>query len=571
MKYSKSLIKTLKETPSGCESEAFALMLKTSMVKKESSGLYSYLPLFNELMRKIENEIRKQMNSLNAQECKFPILVSRDLLEKSNRWTSFGKEMFALKDRAQNEYALSPTNEESATMIAKQFVNSAKDLPLIVYQINTKHRDEIRPRGMGRTRAFTMKDAYSFHSNEECLDDIYKKVVDKYLVIFKNLGLDCFPVNADNGTMGGAGSQEIMAESFEGDNEVGKCSKCGYSANLEVFPCEEENTPCYLDKKGDIKEVHTPNIKTIEDLESFFNVNAMHYAKSLVYKTDKNEYIVAVVRGDRSVNEIKLKNYVKASEIELCPPEEIVNIGSFVGFVGPMNLKQGTKIICDNEIKHMQNFIIGANKKDYHLTNVCVGDFDNCEFADIRIASNSDKHCCGGEINIVRAVELGHCFKLGKRYTDKLEAYYTDSNNQNQTMTMGCYGIGLERTACEIISKYHDEMGLNLPMPLAPFKVDIVCGDKYISTVGEEIYNLLMEHDIDTLFDDRKVTFGVKFKDSELLGVPISIIIGKSYETTGEMEVKLRGDNNKMSVKKENLVDTIKQIIQTKTNEFYKR
>ena len=568
MRYNKSLIRTMRENPANCESESYALMLKTGMVKQESAGLYSYLPYFNMLLQKVEGEIRRAMNSVNGQECKFPILVSRDLLERSGRWTSFGKEMFSLKDRGENEYALSPTNEEAAAIIAKQYVTSFKDLPLTVYQINTKHRDEIRPRGIGRTRAFTMKDAYSFHASEECLDKTYRIIVDKYIELFKNLGLDCFAVNADNGTMGGSGSQEVMTISSEGDNEVGKCSKCGYSANLEVFPCEDPNLEVSTESNK-FKEVQTPNAKTIEELVAFFGVESSKYAKSIVYKTDDGELVVAVVRGDREVNEIKLRNILKVKSVELCDPEDIEKIGSVLGFVGPKGLRNGTRIVCDYEIKYLNNFIIGANKKDYHLVDVNVADLDKCVYADLRVAAAGDKHECGGEIEVVRAVELGHCFKLGKRYTDKLDVCYTDSNNQSKTMTMGCYGIGVERTAVAIIGKYHDEFGLAFPMALAPFKVDVIAGDKYIDNVGEDVYNLLMKNNIETLFDDRHVTFGVKFKDADLLGIPLRVIVGKGYETTGEVEIEFR-KGRKISVALDCLVDTLNQIINEEINNFYK-
>lgn len=567
MRYNKSLIKTMRENPANCESESHALMLKTGMIKQESSGLYSYLPYFNMLLQKVESEIRDEMNSLNAQECKFPILVSRELLEKSGRWDSFGKEMFSLKDRAQNEYALSPTNEEAATMIAKTYVTSFKDLPLTVYQINTKHRDEIRPRGIGRTRAFTMKDAYSFHATEESLDETYKQMVAGYVRLFKRLGLECFPVNADNGTMGGSGSQEVMTVSSEGDNEVGRCDKCGYSANLEVFPCKDQNLEISKEK-GKFKKVATPNAKTIDELVAFFGVDSSKYAKSIVYKTDSGELVVAVVRGDREVNEIKLRNLVKAKSVELCPAEEIKNIGSYVGFVGPMGLNGGTKIVCDYEIKYLNNFIIGANEVDFHFVDVNVADIDKCTFADLRVANAGDMHECGGKINVVKAVELGHCFKLGKRYTEKLDVCYADSNNQSKIMTMGCYGIGIERTAVAIINKYHDEFGLNFPIALAPFKVDLIAGDKYIDSVGEEIYSLLQANKISTLFDDRKVTFGVKFKDADLLGVPLRVIIGKSFETTGNLEIEFR-KGEKISVSKDELIEKLQSIICEENKKFY--
>lgn len=567
MRFNKSLIRTLRENPANCESESFALMLKTGMVKQESSGLYSYLPYFNMLLQKVEAEIRREMNALNAQECKFPILVSRELLEKSGRWTSFGREMFALKDRSETEYALSPTNEEAAAMIAKQYVTSYKDLPLTVYQINTKHRDEIRPRGIGRTRAFTMKDAYSFHATEDCLNETYTKMVDGYVRLFKRLGLECFPVNADNGTMGGSGSQEVMTISSEGDNEVGRCDKCGYSANLEVFPCEDPNLEVSTEK-GKYKKVETPNAKTIDELVNFFGVDATKYAKSIVYKTDEGNLVVAVVRGDREVNEIKLRNILKVKSVELCPPEEISKIGSYVGFVGPMGL-DNAKIVCDYEVKYLKDFIIGANQINYHYVDVNIADLDDCLYADLRVATQGDKHECGGKIDVVRAVELGHCFKLGKRYTDKLDVVYTDANNQSKTMTMGCYGIGVERTAVAIINKYRDEFGLNFPVALAPFKVDVISGDKYISTVAEDIYNDLMQNGIETLFDDRSVTFGVKFKDADLLGIPLRVIVGKGYETTGNVEVEFR-KGEKLSVEKDKLVETLKTIIAEQTEKFYR-
>lgn len=568
MKFSKSLIKTQREAPSNCDTLSQSLMFKTGMIKQESAGLYTYLPYFNMLLQKVEDVIRKGMNQIDGQECKFPILVSRDLLEQSNRWTAFGKEMFSLSDRNGTEYALSPTNEEAAAMIAKQYVTSFRDLPLTVYQINTKHRDEIRPRGIGRTRAFTMKDAYSFHSNDECLHETYTKIVDQYIKIFKNVGLDVFPVNADNGSMGGSGSQEIMAQSLEGDNDVCKCTKCGYAANLEVFACCNDNSEISTEKNK-YNIVETPNVKTIEELVNFFNTNTQQFAKSIVYKTEDNQIVVAVVRGDRNVNDIKLRNVLKVKGVELATAEDILSIGSYVGFVGPVKLNKGVKIIVDNEVKSMKNFIVGANKKDYHLANVNCLDFDSAEYADIRFACKGDKHTCGGDVEIIKATELGHCFKLGKRYTEKLNVTFVDNNNKSQTMTMGCYGIGLERTVVSIIDKYHDEKGLTLPMPLAPFKVDLIYNDKY-ADVAEEIYNKFIDNNIDTLLDDRKGSFGVKFKDAELLGIPLKVIFGKNFENDGLVEIEPRlGD--KISVEKENLVCKIKEIIKEETEKFYNR
>ncbi|MBR1984840.1 MAG: proline--tRNA ligase, partial [Clostridia bacterium] len=387
----------------------------------------------------------------------------------------------------------------------------------------------------------------------------YKKIVNQYIKIFKELGLDVFPVNADNGSMGGSGSQEIMAVSVEGDNDVCKCSKCGYAGNVEIFPCEDRGGEISTEQ-GKYEKVLTLNTKTIEDLVSFFNASNKDFAKSIVYKTE-NGLVVAVVRGDRNVNEIKLRNFLKVKDIELATYEEIETLGSVLGFVGAVGLKQGTKIVVDNEVKYMKNFIVGANEKDYHLSNVNIKDFDACEFADIRFATEEDIHSCGGKLEIVKATELGHCFKLGKRYTEKLNTTFVDNNNKPQVMTMGCYGIGLERAVVAIVDKYHDEKGLTLPVHLAPFKVDLIYNDKY-ADIAENVYSELMSNDIETLIDDRKnVTFGVKFKDAELLGIPYKVIIGKNYENNGQVEVESRVGGEKFAVKLEELVSTIKNLV----------
>lgn len=567
MRYSKSLLRTSREVPSNCDVPSQILMYRTGMVKQESSGLFTYLPFFNMALRKVENEIRREMKALNVQECKFPILVSRDLLEESGRWTAFGSEMFSLKDRHANEYALSPTNEEAASMVAKTFVNSFRDLPLSVYQINTKHRDEIRPRGIGRTRAFTMKDAYSFHATEECLDQTYRNMVEGYVRLFKRLGLTAFPVNADNGTMGGSGSQEVMAISKQGDDEVARCSKCGYAANLEVVPCLD-NGAVLSAKQGNYSKEYTPSIGSIEELVQFFRTDATKFAKSMVYKTDDGRLVVVVVRGDREVNEVKLRNLMSAKSVELCTFDDIVSIGSCVGFVGPVNLDSDVRILVDYEVRSMEDFIVGANEKDYHYINVNCRDFNTCEFADIRVAVQGDLHECGGTFDMVRATELGHCFKLGKRYTNSLNVTYSDSDNSQKVMTMGCYGIGLERTVSTIIDQYHDERGIAWPFPIAPIIVNIIPTGKNIPDIAEEIYAQLSNHNLDVLIDDRKASAGVKFKDSDLLGIPLKVIVGKSYDREGMIELEYRSGEKEI-VAADQAVDRILAICKEKTEAFY--
>lgn len=566
MRYSKSLLRTMREHPSNCEVPSHILMYRTGMVKQESSGLFTYLPFFNMILRKVEDAIRKEMQRLNVQECKFPILVSKDVLDESGRWTAFGNEMFSLKDRHGNAYALSPTNEEAAALVAKTYVNSFRDLPLNVYQINTKHRDEIRPRGIGRTRAFTMKDAYSFHASEECLDQTYQEMVDGYVRLFKKLGLTAFPVNADNGSMGGSGSQEVMAISNEGDDEVARCSKCGYAGNLEVVPCVDNGAEI-SDKKGNYTKHHTPHVGSIDELVGFFNTDATKFAKSMVYKTDDDRLVVVVVRGDREVNEVKVRNLMAAKSVELSSAADIESIGSCVGYVGPIGL-DGVRILVDYEVKEMEDFIIGANEKDYHYTNVNCLDFSECEFADVRMAMQGDAHCCGGTFDMVRAIELGHCFKLGKRYTEKLNVTYSDSDNQQKTMTMGCYGIGLERTVSAIIDQYHDDKGIAWPLPIAPITVNVIPTGKHIPQIAEDIHDQLCDRNIDVLLDDRKASAGVKFKDSDLLGIPLKVIVGRSYDKEGMIEIEYRS-GEKESVLPENLIARIEEIIRIETDKFY--
>lgn len=567
MKYSESLLRTMKEIPSNCEVPSHILMYRTGMVKQESAGLFTYLPYFNMILHKVEDAIREGMDELGIQEVKFPILVSKELLDESGRWTAFGREMFSLEDRHDNLYALSPTNEEAAAMIAKQYVNSFRDLPLKVYQINTKHRDEIRPKGIGRTRAFTMKDAYTFHTDEQDLDRVYQDIVKGYIDIFKNLGLEAFPVNADNGTMGGSGSQEIMVVSDEGEDEVARCNVCGYAGNLEVVPVLDIDVEI-SDKKGNFSEVHTPNVATIEELAGFFDTDVKNLVKSVVYKTDNDDIIVAVLRGDRDVNEVKIRDLVGAHSVELAAPEDLEEINTIAGYVGPMNLGEKAKIIVDNEVKALEDFIIGANKKDYHLKDVNIKDFDDFEFGDIRMAVEGDRHECGGTLDMVKAIELGHCFKLGDRYTDKLNVTYSDSNNKQQIMTMGSYGIGLERTVSAIIDKYHDENGIAWPIPLAPIVVNIIPINNKFNDIAEEIYTGLKKEKVKVLFDDRKARPGVKFKDSDLLGIPLKVIIGKSYNDEGKVEIEFR-DGQKEKVAVDDLNGRILEIIDEATKEFY--
>ena len=563
MRYSKFLLPTSKEAPSDADSVSMKYMYRAGMIRKVSAGLFHYLPYFNMIMRKVNYRIRRGMEKLDSNEMKFPILVSKETLEKSNRWTAFGKEMFSLTDRNGNGYAISPTNEEYATLVNNMFVQSYNDLPFSIYQIQQKHRDEIRPRnGVVRAREFTMKDAYSFHATEEDLKEYYKKMGEEYTNIFSDLGIKTVPVLADSGAMGGKLCHEYMAISNEGEADIAFCDDCGYAANLEKVECAD-NYQIDNTYKGKFDEIITPNARTIVELMNMLQRKPEEFVKSMVYNADGN-LVMALIRGDRNVNETKLANYLKAVNLELATEKEINSIGSVMGFVGPIRNLKNVRIIGDFEVKGMKNFVVGANKKDTHLRDVDACDI-KCEWADLRFADENDK-CpkCGGKLHISQGNELGHIFALGKRYTEVLDSSFVDSNGQKQVPFMGCYGIGLERTIASIIDQHHDEKGIILPMSVAPFKVDIIIVDNKKENqveFAEKLYNDLEDAFVPVLLDDRNERAGVKFNDFELIGVPIRVTCGRGLDD-GKVEIQLRKNlEEKYVVDKDNAKDFILNLI----------
>lgn len=549
MRYSKFLLKTQKEQPSDCDSTAMSFMVRSGMIKKVSAGLFYYLPYFNMILRKVSYNLRRAMDSVDCNEMKFPILVSKETLEKSGRWNAFGKEMFKLSDRNDAEYAISPTNEEYATLVAQTYVKSYNDLPFSIYQIQQKHRDEIRPRdGVVRAREFTMKDAYSFHANTEDLTNYYDKMGKAYTDFFSKLGLKTVPVLADSGAMGGLYCHEYMAIGKEGEADIAFCENCHFGANLETVEIKDIHSE-NMKFKGTFKEIVTPDTKRIVDLVSMLQREPKDFVKSMVYNADGQLFMI-LVRGDREVNESKLAKLLKATSLELATEKEIKSIGSVMGYVGPVGDLQNVKIIADFEIKSMTNFVVGANKKNVHFVDVNNADF-KCEWADLRFADENDVcPVCGGKLEICKGNELGHIFALGTRYTDKFGATYIDSDGKNKIMQMGCYGIGLERTVASIIDQHHDEKGLVLPMSVAPFAVDLIVVDmKKENQVqfAEELYQKLENSGVAVLFDDRTERAGVKFNDFELLGVPIRVTVGRGLDN-GIVEVDVRKTGEKFSV-----------------------
>lgn len=546
MKVSKLLLKTLRETPAEAETASHQLMLRAGMMRKLAAGIYSYLPLGLRSLHKVEQIIREEMDAAGAQELLMSALLPAEYYQESGRWEVFGPEMFRLKDRNDRDFCLGPTHEEIFTQTVKSEVSSYRQLPLTLYQIQTKYRDERRPRfGVMRSREFMMKDAYSFDCDEAGLDVSYQAMYKAYCRIFDRLGLDYIVVDADSGAMGGSGSQEFMVKSDSGEAVVAYCETCGYAANDEKAECVPEICP--EEPKKEMKKIHTPNVGTIEELVSFMGTDSKHFAKTLIYVA-AGEPVAVMVRGDREVNETKLANLLGINEgdlemAEACVVSEVTN--AKVGFAGPVGLS--IPVYCDLEVAKMCNFIVGANETDYHYENVNPDDFTPAKVADLRTITEGDV-CprCGKTIKTTRGVEVGHIFKLGTKYTEALDCTYLDENGKAQTPIMGCYGIGVNRTLAAVIEQYNDENGIIWPVSAAPYQAIVVPvnrDNEEQAALAESIYNKLRAEGIEVLMDDRAERPGVKFKDADLIGIPVRITVGKKA-AEGLVEYKLRKEEN---------------------------
>lgn len=543
MRMSKLLMPTLREVPAEAEITSHKLMLRAGMIRKMAAGIYSYLPLGLRTYKKIENIVREEMDRAGAQELLMPALLPAESYQKSGRWDVFGESMFKLKDRNGRDFCLGPTHEELFTQTVIDEVRSYKEYPITLYQIQTKYRDEGRPRfGLIRGREFVMKDAYSFDLTEEGLDKSYKAMYDAYCRIFTRLGLDFTIVDADSGAMGGSGSQEFMVKSPVGEDAIAYCDGCGYAANYEKAEC----VPKELEfESGDleIEKIHTPNAHTIEELTDFLGTQPYVFAKTIIYKAD-DKYVAAMVRGDREINEIKLKNLIGCTnDLELAEPSAVREItNAEVGFAGPVGL--GIPVYADKEVALMKNFVVGANETDYHLKNVNINrDFTPITVADIRTIATGDA-CphCGKPIKTAQGIEVGHIFKLGTKYSKALGLTALNENGENVTVIMGCYGIGVTRCLSAAIEQNYDENGIIWPAAIAPYHVCVVpvnYKDEEQMNKAEEIYNTLSEKGIDVLLDDRSERAGVKFKDCDLIGIPLRIVVGKKI-SEGLVEYKKR-------------------------------
>ncbi len=534
---------TLRETPAEAEILSHRLMLRAGLIRKLAAGVYSYMPMGLRALKKVENIVREEMDRAGANELLMSALLPAEAYMASGRWDVFGPEMFRLHDRHDRDFCLGPTHEEIFAETVKGAVRSYKQLPLTLYQIQTKYRDERRPRfGVLRSREFIMKDAYSFDLTEEGLDESYKKMYDAYCRIFDRMGLDYVVVDADSGAMGGSGSQEFMVKSEVGEDVIAHCEACGYTANEEKAECVPDSFE-FAENDKPMEKKDTPEAHTIEQLVNFLGVDARNFAKTIIYKID-GKYVAAMVRGDREVNEVKLKNLVGGVDIELAEPFAVREIThAEVGFAGPIGLE--IPVYADHEVMKMHAMVIGANETDKHFINVepC-RDFTPDKVADLRVAVDGDI-CprCGKRIDTFHGIEVGHIFKLGTKYAKALGISFSTESGEERTAIMGSYGIGINRCIAAAIEQNSDENGIIWPVSIAPYHVSVIpvnVKDETISALAEKIYAELLEKGIEAIIDDRDERPGVKFKDCDLTGIPLRITVGKKAGE-GIVEYKVRG------------------------------
>ncbi|MBP2027885.1 prolyl-tRNA synthetase [Acetoanaerobium pronyense] len=565
MKMSKMFFTTMKETPSDAEITSHILMMRAGLIKKTASGIYNYMPLGLKTIKKIENIVREEMNRAGGQEILCSAIIPSELIEESGRWSLYGDEMFRLKDRHSRDFCLGPTHEEVFTDIIRNEIKTYKQLPINIYQIQTKYRDERRPRfGIMRAREFVMKDAYSFDRDFEGQDSSFQNMYDAYNKIFERCGLEFKAVEADSGAIGGVGSVEFMVKSEVGEDAVVFCSNCDYGANLEKAQAIVQEH--IGEDKKIIEKIHTPAIRSIEELCDFFSCDGAKFAKTLIYKAD-DKTVAVILRGDREANEIKIKNAIgTVIDFDMADEETVKAVtGAPVGFAGPVGIKTDILLI-DQEIANGFNFITGANEEDYHIANVnypedfdgVVGDFRNVE---------EGEACpvCGSPITIARGIEVGHIFKLGTRYSEAMNCNFTDENGKINPMVMGCYGIGITRTIAAIIEQYNDEFGIKWPRQIAPFEIAVVpvmTKDEDQLKAAEKIYTQLMDLGYDVILDDRNERAGVKFKDIDLIGIPVRITIGKKLKE-GKVELKLRTESESTDITLDELYPKIENLMKT--------
>ena len=573
MKMSKLFVQTLREFPSDAEVISHKMLARAGYIRKLTSGVYNYLPLMWRVLKKIGNIVREEMDAAGAQELLMPFVQPKELWEESGRWDAYGKELMRLKDRHDRIMCLGPTHEEIITAIARDGLKSYKQMPVNLYQIQSKFRDEVRPRyGLLRGREFIMKDAYSFDTSEEGLDKEYQNMARAYKRIFDRCGLDTKMVQSDSGAIGGSVSHEFMVitDTDAGENDVFYC-ECDYAANSNH--AVSKLPEAVVDGKDYFKEtkiVDTPETHSIEELSKFLNIPSTLILKSLVYIVDKNP-VIALIRADRTVEETKLMNAVGGIEIRIASAAEIAELmadngfDAVPGFIGPKGMKE-IPIIADETVRDMRNFVVGINQTDKHLVGANLADLgiDNIKYADIRLVEAGD-FCpeCGKPLKVTKGIEVGNIFKLGTKYSKPMNAVYLDKNGKSHPYIMGCYGIGISRTAAAAVEAHNDEHGIKWPISIAPYHVVIVpvnIQDKLQMETAEKMYEELKKAGVEVVLDDRDERAGVKFKDADLIGFPYRVTVGKTINE-GLVEYKTRETGEVEKVKPETAVEHLIEIV----------
>ncbi len=566
MRWTQYYLFTAREAPADAEVPSHRLMMRAGMIKKVAAGIYTYLPTGWRSLQKLMTIVRRELDRSGAIELAMPAIQPSELWIESGRWQRYGKELLRIKDRHEREFCFGPTHEEVITDVLRRDVKSYRQLPLNLYQIQTKFRDEIRPRfGLMRGREFLMKDAYSFHTSAESLDATYEEMHRAYARIFTACHLDFVAVEADTGTIGGSSSHEFMVTAETGESAVVRSAADGYAANTEkavsaplVAPAAEEPKP--------LAEVATPNQMAVADVAAFLGTTPERVVKTLVYETDKGVVAVAI-RGDREVNEVKLANLLDAQTVALAG-EEVVKktTGSPVGFAGPVGLPKGVRLIADETVRPLTNFVCGANRGDAHFTGANWGrDAQPGEWADLLLVRGGDPSPWGGgALELSRGIEVGHIFKLGTKYSKELSCNYTDENGADLPMIMGCYGLGIGRTVAAAIEQNHDADGIIWPRPLAPFEVLLIAlnvDDATVREAAERLYGELQAAGVEVLFDDRDERPGVKFKDADLVGSPVRVVVGAKSLAEGKVEISLRRDRAKLPCAVAEVVGKVRELL----------
>ncbi len=566
MRYSEMFLPTVREIPSDAEVSSHQLMIRAGMIRKLTTGIYSILPLGYRTVKKVEEIIRQEMDAAGAQEVYLPAVQPAELWQESGRWKFYGKELLRFKDRHNRECCIGPTHEEVITDLVRNEVKTYRQLPRNLYQIQTKFRDEVRPRfGVMRCREFDMKDAYSFDADEQGANTSYDKMFKAYTRIFSRIGLDFRPVEADSGNIGGAYSHEFMVMADTGEDALIFCSACPYAANLEkaeiARPQKQEIDPSAFKS---LETIHTPNVRTIEEVSAFLGVTPGDIVKTLIFLAD-GKAMAVLIRGDEEVNEAKLRNYLGADSVELATDDVVLEAtNSPKGFAGAIGIK--ADVYADFSLMNMVNVVMGANREDYHVKNANLGrDYSVKAFADLRIIKESDS-CprCGNPIRFARGIEVGHVFKLGTKYSKAMKATFLDRDGKEKFMVMGCYGIGVGRSVAAAIEQSHDDKGIIWPMTVAPFHVVIVpvnINDKSIAEAGETLYRDLMEDGVEVLLDDRDERAGVKFNDADLIGIPVRVTLGPKSLAEGNVEVRMRKTGETRTVPVKEAKTVIRDIV----------